>query len=478
MSFQDTTPDLLKTIYANGADLLVQVQGFIERGADLNHVTRYGESALRVASNNGRFDVVKALLLAGADSAQLRWNRTFYETAFGTVDSLAAALRESGGSELETTDCWSRTPLLLAVQTGDIGKAALLLDRGANRDATGRCGKTALQYAVGSGRLDMVAWLLDRCFDIEATDDFATTPLMAAAESGQAECARVLLERGADVGRENHVQERAIRMASSMAVVRVLLAHGEDLNGIGPEMRAELLGVAHDGAPETTLQAYLDGRVRRFGRHNGEETNDPFWLAMIRSGATAYRASQQFPQAAPLDAPVWCYQRFGRTTTELGDGRIVEVGGEHEDSYDQDFCIYNDVTLFDGRGGTGGIRVFSYPEDVFPPTDFHSATLVGKHLYLIGSLGYNGRRQVGTTPVYRLDVASMQIEKVATSGESPGWISRHQARLTEDGRIVVSGGLRIVDAGGKEDYAANDAAYALCLETGVWERLNEGAGST
>ena len=472
MEFQDTTPDLLKTIYANDADLLAQVRGFIERGADLNHVTRYGESALRVASNNGRFDVVEALLLAGADSAQLRWNRTFYETAVGTADSLDAALRELDGSELETTDFWSRTPFLLAVQTGDIDKSARLLDRGANRDATGRCGKIVLQYAVESGRLEMVGWLLDRCFDIEATDDFATTPLMTAAAMGQAECVRLLLDRGADIARENHVQERAIRMASTMAVVRVLLAYGEDLSDISPEMRAELLGVAHDGAPETTLQAYLEGRLRRFGRHNGEETNDPFWLAMIRSGATGYRASQLFAQAAPPEAPVWCYQRFGRTTTELGDGRIVEVAGEHEDSYDPDFCIYNDVTVFDGQGG---IRVFSYPEDVFPPTDFHTATLVGKHIYLIGSLGYYGRREVGTTPVFRLDTVSMRIEKVATSGEAPGWISRHQARLTADGRIVASGGMRIVDAGGKEDYVANDAVYVLCLASGTWRRLEEDA---
>lgn len=473
MDFQDTTPDLLKTIYGNGADLLAQVQDFIERGADLNHITPYGESALRVASNNGRFDVVEALLAAGADSAQLRWNRTFYETVFGTADSLAVAVGESEGRELETTDCWSRTPFLVAVQTGDIGKAALLLDRGANRDATGRCGKTVLQYAVEGGRLEMVAWLLDRGFDIEATDDFATTPLMAAAAMGQAEHVRVLLERGADVTRENHAQERAIRVASSMAVARVLLAHGEDVNDISPEMRAELLGVAHDGAPETTPDAYLDGRVRRFGRYNGEETNDPFWLAMIRSGATGYRASQQFPQAAPPDAPVWCYQRFGRTTTELDDGRIVEVAGEHEDSYDPDFCIYNDVTVFDGQGG---IRVFSYPEDVFPPTDFHSATLVGKHIYLIGSLGYHGRRQAGTTPVYRLDVESMQIEKIATTGDAPGWLSRHKARLTADGRIVVSGGMRVVEADGKESYVSNADTYALCLATGVWERLAEPAG--
>ena len=35
----------------------------------------------------------------------------------------------------------------------------------------------------------------------------------------------------------------------------------------------------------------------------------------------------------------------GRSTVWLPDGRVVLIAGEHEDSYDPDFCIYNDVVV-------------------------------------------------------------------------------------------------------------------------------------
>lgn len=46
-----------------------------------------------------------------------------------------------------------------------------------------------------------------------------------------------------------------------------------------------------------------------------------------------------------IQEPIWCNQRFGRTKTKLKDGSIIYIGGEHEDSYDPDFYVYNDVIL-------------------------------------------------------------------------------------------------------------------------------------
>ncbi|MFS1525720.1 ankyrin repeat domain-containing protein [Microbulbifer sp. 2304DJ12-6] len=63
--------NLLQTIYNNHESLYEQVKVHLEQGADFNRVTSYGESALRVASNNGRVDVIKLLLEHGADEGQL-----------------------------------------------------------------------------------------------------------------------------------------------------------------------------------------------------------------------------------------------------------------------------------------------------------------------------------------------------------------------------------------------------------------------
>src|SRR5581483_9798876 len=117
---------------------------------------------------------------------------------------------------------------------------------------------------------------------------------------------------------------------------------------------------------------------------NPQRMDNPFWKAMVHSGCNAYLARRTFGDTERFGQPVWCYDRFGRTTTLLPDGRIVEIAGEHEDWYDADFCIYNDIVIFDGKGN---FEILGYPERVFPPTDFHSATLVRDSIYIIGSLG-------------------------------------------------------------------------------------------
>ena len=43
------------------------------------------------------------------------------------------------------------------------------------------------------------------------------------------------------------------------------------------------------------------------------------------------------------------------------------MGGEHEDFYDPDFCIYNDVVVYDGHGD---FTIYGYPKEVFPSHGF------------------------------------------------------------------------------------------------------------
>lgn len=176
---------------------------------------------------------------------------------------------------------------------------------------------------------------------------------------------------------------------------------------------------------------------------------------------------RDFSRSAYRDAtpgPYWSWQRFGRTSTELPDGRVIHVAGEHEDYYDIDFCIYNDVVV---ENEDRRREFFLYPADVFPPTDFHSATLVGNAIVLIGSLGYRDLRRPGETQVLRLDCATMRIERLATTGDGPGWISRHQAELVSDEATIVVCGGEIPGATGME---ANRATFALDLATLRWSR--------
>ncbi|MES2935565.1 MAG: ankyrin repeat domain-containing protein [Pseudomonadota bacterium] len=458
---------MLWTVYDNEPDLFNQVAAFIASNEDLDRITENEESALRVTSNNGRFDVVRLLLDAGAHEYQLEWTQTVHKVVFGSLDDIRAAIFKY--NNIDEPDFWSRTPLLIAILLGDIDKVSLLLELGANRHTVGRCGKTPLTYAIQKNNLPMLKWLIAQGFDIEQRDDFLYTPLISAAELGMPDCVQTLIDCGADIHKVNHVADSAMRVATNMAVVRLLVRYGEDINNISTEMRAELLGIECDGYPDVSKEVYLAGKYRRFGNCNAELTDNSFWLSMIKSGASAWRASEKyFDSGSVAGQPVWCYQRYGRSTTVMEDGRIIEIGGQHEDFYDPDFCIYNDVTVF---GPDSSIRLYSYPKNDFPPTDSHTATLVGNFIYIIGNLGYTASRQPNHTPVYKLNIDTFEIKKVKTTGDMPGWISRHKATLI-DKTIIIAGGKIIVDIDDKEDYIANTSRYRLDLKNFRWQCLD------
>ena len=159
--------------------------------------------------------------------------------------------------------------------------------------------------------------------------------------------------------------------------------------------------------------------------------------------------------------------RLNTMQLDLNHWRYIQIGGEHEDFYDPDFCIYNDVIVFDGKGS---FQIYGYPKDVFPPTDFHTATLVEEHIYVIGSLGYQDERKFGTTPVYRLNLASLAMEALATEGVAPGWIHKHLAKHTpESNAIVISKGEVQVDSSAPTE---NRATFSLDLSTRHWTKLD------
>lgn len=207
-------------------------------------------------------------------------------------------------------------------------------------------------------------------------------------------------------------------------------------------------------------------REPREGTANPTRLDNPHWTALVREQpwANAYRVAKRFDhERARGTGPTWCFDRFGRTTTALPDGRVVHVAGEHEDFYDPDFYIYNDVVVV---APDGEVAIYGYPRDVFPPTDFHTATLAGDTLWLVGSLGYRGERPAGVTQVCRLDLATFAIERLATTGTPPGWINRHTAELA-GGAIVVRGGS--IDHDGK--LVENIDDWSLDLATLAWTRL-------
>ncbi len=460
---------LINAAYGDDDARLIEMMTLlIQNGASLTGRTTYNETAVRVLSRRGRFDAVQFLLQAGANPDDVKLTELMKAVAFGTLIDVRRTIEQ--GADLEAKDHWGRTALLIAIQTGDVFKAHFLLDHGANSEARGRCGKPPLFYAIENNRLAMLEWLLGTGIDVEQTDEFGDTPLITAAEYDNVQAVELLLTAGADVNQKKR-GHGALNDAESREIALRLLEAGADPQELTSEARRAILG--YPPKPDADLLAvsaeeFQEFRLRRFGTKNPEQMNNPFWEGMIHSGIDAYEAPSQVEGAdsyAAGPSPIWCAERFGQSLTFLKDGRIVQVAGEHEDGYDPDFCIYNDVFV---HGPNGAMIIYGYPEDVFPPTDFHTATLIGRYIYLIGSLGYRGTQRFGETPVYRLDTETFQVEAVETSGDNPRWIYKHRAIATATQEIQITGGKIVTSADGQESYLDNFNTYVLNILTGTW----------
>ncbi len=197
--------------------------------------------------------------------------------------------------------------------------------------------------------------------------------------------------------------------------------------------------------------------------------NNPLWEWLIESGLDAYSANEACNGPSSIDAgPMWCFQRYGQSTTQLPDGRSVLIGGEHEDHYDADFYIYNDIVI---AAENERPRILGYPREVFPPTDFHTATLIGERILVIGNLGYPGDRRADGTQVLVVECKDWSVSRIHSSGIAPGWIHDHQARLQDDARILITGGK--VDRGAGLSLAENIDDWLLHVDGWRWERLTK-----
>lgn len=403
------------------------------------------------------------------------------------------------------------------VATGSLQDVRAAVLAGADLNASGRCGQTALMVAIEAKNLEKVELLVANGADPELTNDFNCTSLRWAVENDFADGVRYLLDLGVDRGhqpryplkpiniqlpnievplpaelqgimsedewkksteqtnqsmREHGLSpkvEPVIAYAQSVEVLELLVDAGDDVNLAPREVKRLLVGLTNDGELSVAKSDYRRDRSPRFGRRNPEPMDLPFWLDMIRTGGNAWTARNKFDDQ-DMSAPIWCFDRFGSSLTPLGDGRFVQIAGEHEDYYDPDFNIYNDVVVHDGRGGC---RIFGYPSEVFPPTDGHTATLVADAIYIIGSIGYPDQRRPGFTPVFRLTLETWRIDEVKTTGDMPGWIFKHRAAYDPDRNVIeITGGeVQTRGDGGEMQMVPNEHRFTLELARMQWRRI-------
>lgn len=403
----------------------------------------------------------------------------------GSLAELQTAL--ANGAAVNAPGHLGMTALMVAIRARDLEKMKLLIQQGADPEQADTVNHTALRWAVHADFAAGVSYLLSLGVDRgyhpkyplkKMGSGFALPEVKVPAELkdfvSEADWKESLqgLESLARESLEHPGVEPMIGDVQSVEVLKLFLEAGDDLSLAPNEIKRAHAGLGQGGKFKSSLKDYRKHKSPRFGTRNPERMDNPFWRDMVRLGGNAYSARRHFQDTTAFSKPgaVWCFDRSGSSLTPLPDGRFVQIGGEHEDFYDPDFHIYNDVVIHDGRGD---FQIYGYPRKVFPPTDSHTATLAGDWIYIIGCVGHPKQRRLGHTPVYRLQLDTWAIEAVEASGDTPSWLHEHRARYVPERHVIrVEGGsVGVLDADGDLEPLPNPHRFELDLSSFQWRKL-------
>lgn len=132
---------------------------------------------------------------------------------------------------------------------------------------------------------------------------------------------------------------------------------------------------------EITPEQFLAGCKPRFGTANPEQIHNTVWEWMARTNANPwwvrddFGLEQHYQELSDdrrwIATPDWCFKRNGMSKTAMLDGRVICIGGEHEDWYDPNFCIYNDVVVIRPKADeawvttdSGSVEIYGYPRSL------------------------------------------------------------------------------------------------------------------
>ena len=141
---------------AKGRYILTEL--LLENGADTGLTDRQGRTPLEVAILNGRTQVARRLMKAGAE---LDPDKVLLEaTKTGVEDRDIVAFLKAAGANLEATEKNGDTPLLIAVRQDNHRLVYHLLEYGADVNARNAAGETPLLIARRADSPEVVDHLL------------------------------------------------------------------------------------------------------------------------------------------------------------------------------------------------------------------------------------------------------------------------------------------------------------------------------
>ena len=186
--------------YALAAGQSDTTKFLLDQGVDINLKTHtLGRPILHQAARAGMLDIVQILIEKGADLDTVSRNGgTVLHNAIWGGHKEIAELLISKGVKLDSKDRAGCTPLFIAADVGNIDIVELLIAQGADVNARNRTGSTPLLHAVSQGKLSSVEKLISGGADVNVKNNRGQTPLDIAIDRGYTEIVELLKEHGAE----------------------------------------------------------------------------------------------------------------------------------------------------------------------------------------------------------------------------------------------------------------------------------------
>jgi len=176
-------------------DDFATVTGLIVRGVAVDTVDGQGNSLLTIAAREGSLRSARVLLDA---HARVDWANQAGETALmhGAIQGHLEVVRLLlvRGAEVNRAG-WS--PLIYSAVKGSVPVARLLLAYGADIDAGAPNGFTALMMSVREGHQELAAFLVSNRANVNAQTDSGLTALAIARKADNASLVGLLVKAGA-----------------------------------------------------------------------------------------------------------------------------------------------------------------------------------------------------------------------------------------------------------------------------------------
>lgn len=186
--------------YASQNGVIPIVNGLISKGANINHTKQYETSPLILATEKNYIGIVEELIKAGCNvNHKKTYNYTAFMLAckFGFIQIVRILI--DAGVDINAKSSSGYTGFLYACEEGHLEIFDILINKGINLEYSDSNGNTAVVLACKKEKIEIVKRLINVKVNLDIMSTFVIPPIIQACQNGNLELLDLLLNSGANI---------------------------------------------------------------------------------------------------------------------------------------------------------------------------------------------------------------------------------------------------------------------------------------